>query len=255
MPDARIKITLAYDGGKYHGWQLQKDRPTIQGFIEEALKRICAQPVRVHGSGRTDAGAHATGQVAHFDPPDNKAGIPWQKALNAILPPSIRVIRSMAPGPEFHARYSAISKTYSYSLWTDPDFVLPQRRNYVWKTGPLNLRAMKEASCCLLGRHDFRAFMNTGTPVTSTLRQVTRVSFDPGFYPQELVFRITADGFLKQMVRNIVGALVIAGGRKYPGDYLEQILSAKKRCLAPATSPARGLCLENVQYSDELASD
>ncbi len=244
----RIKLILAYDGGEYHGWQLQKDRPTIQGAIEDALKTICSCLVRVHGSGRTDAGVHASGQVAHFDPPENMTRIPWQKALNSILPGSIRVISSQLLDNDFHARFSAVAKTYSYTLWTETDFELPQRRKYIWKTGPLNLDAMKKASHSILGFKDFRAFMNAGTIVNSTWREVKNVSFDPGFYPQELVFRITADGFLKQMVRNIVGALVIIGKNKYPWSHLEHILSGGNRIFAPATAPARGLCLENVEY-------
>ncbi len=244
----RIKLTLAYDGTGYEGWQLQKAGPTIQGFIEDAIKTICGLRIRVHGSGRTDSGVHALGQVAHFDTSDHKAPLPWQKALNSILPDSIRVIRSQTVNQDFHARFSAISKTYSYTLWTEPDFVFPQRRNYVWKTGPLDLEAMKNASDFLLGIQDFRAFMNSGTIVRSTLREVKSISFDSGLYPQELAIRITADGFLKQMVRNIAGALVIIGRKKYPPDHLKQVLSSGNRTLAPATAPARGLCLECVRY-------
>lgn len=250
----RIKLTLAYDGGDYHGWQVQKDRPTIQGVMEDALKKICSIPVRVHGSGRTDAGVHASGQVAHFDVPEGKTGIPWQQALNSILPESVRVIRSMAVNKDFHSRFSVISKTYSYTFWTESDFVLPQRRNYVWKTGPLDVDSMRGASLFLLGKKDFRALMNTGTRVRSTWREVKGISFASGLYPQELVFTITADGFLKQMVRNIVGVLVVIGLNKYPSTFLEQTLSAGKRGLAPATSPARGLCLEYVEYPDQYSA-
>ena len=252
--NVRIKITLAYDGGKYCGWQLQKDRPTIQGFIEDALEKICSKQVRVHGSGRTDSGVHALGQVAHFDPPENRVRLPWQKALNALLPDSIRVIRSAATDQNFHARFSALSKTYSYTLWTGPDFVYPQRRHYVWKTGPLDPGAISLAAKSLVGLHDFRSFMNTGTFVSSTWREIKEISFGTGLYPQELVIRVRAEGFLKQMARNIVGALVLTGRKKYPPHYLEQILSGGKRALAPATAPARGLCLESVEYPDQCGA-
>lgn len=245
----RIKLTLAYDGTGYHGWQLQKNQQTIQGVVEKGLAQICSRPVRVHGSGRTDAGVHALGQTAHFDLPANQAGLPWQKALNSILPESIRIIQARSMDNDFHARYSAISKTYSYSFWTEQDFVLPQRRCYVWKTGPLDLDALRNASASLLGKHDFKAFMNKGTKVNTTWRKITDISFHPGLYPQELVVRITADGFLKQMVRNIAGALVIVGRKKYPRDFLLQILKTKNRDMAPATAPARGLCLESVRYA------
>ncbi|MFP4083359.1 MAG: tRNA pseudouridine(38-40) synthase TruA [Desulfonatronovibrio sp.] len=244
----RVKLTLAYDGTGYHGWQLQKNQQTIQGIVEKSLARICSRAVRVHGSGRTDAGVHALGQTAHFDPPGNLAGLPWQKALNSLLPESIRIIEARSVNDNFHARYSAISKTYSYSLWTEQDFVLPQRRYYVWKTGPLNLQALEDASASLAGTHDFKAFMNKGTKVHTTWRRINDISFHPGLYPQELVIKITADGFLKQMVRNIVGALVIVGRGKYQRDYLLRILDTQDRNKAPATAPARGLCLENVEY-------
>lgn len=244
----RIKLTLAYDGTNYHGWQLQKNQPTIQGIVENNLAQICSRPVRIHGSGRTDAGVHALGQTAHFDPPTNQAELPWQKALNSLLPESIRIIQARLMDNDFHARFSALSKTYSYSLWTEPDFVLPQRRNYVWKTGPLDMDALKHASASLLGTHDFRTFMNKGTKVNTTWRKITNISFYPGLYPQELVVKITADGFLKQMVRNIVGALVLIGRKKYSRDYILQILKTKNRDKAPATAPARGLCLESVEY-------
>ena len=247
----RIMLTLAYDGSEYKGWQLQKNDPTIQGFVEDALRTICGFRVPVHGSGRTDSGVHALGQTAHFDPPGDKALLPWQRALNSLLPDSIRVVRSQTVSHDFHARFSAVSKTYSYTLWTEPDFVFPQRRNFVWQSGRLNLEAMREASRHLLGARDFKAFMNSGTTVADTIRQIQAISFNPGFYPQELVIRISADGFLKQMVRNIVGALVIIGRKKYPPDHLEQVLLSGQRALAPATAPARGLCLEYVGYPGE----
>lgn len=251
QPVVRVKLTLAYDGSGFHGWQLQPDAPTVQGCIEKALERICSRPVRIHGSGRTDAGVHALGQVAHFDQPENKASVPWQKALNAILPDSIRVTRSLILGPDFHARFSAVSKTYCYNLWLEPDYVFPQRRNFVWKTGPLDLESMKKGSDLLVGKHDFRAFMNSGTEVRSTQRKVTGISFIQGLYPQELAVRITADGFLKQMARNIIGALVSVGRHKNHWTKLSRFLSDKTRPLTPATAPARGLCLEKVEYPEK----
>jgi tRNA pseudouridine38-40 synthase len=247
----RIKLTLAYDGSEYKGWQLQKNDPTIQGFVEDAIGKICGFRVPVHGSGRTDSGVHALGQTAHFDPPGDKVSLPWQRALNSILPDSIRVVRSQTVSPDFHARFSAVSKTYSYTLWTESDFIFPQRKNFVWQTGRLNLEAMKKASDFILGTRDFRAFMNSGTTVENTIRQVRTISFDSGFYPQELVIRVSADGFLKQMVRNIIGALVVIGRKKYPPDHLRQVLFSGHRILAPATAPARGLCLECVRYPGE----
>lgn len=247
----RVRITIAYDGTRYHGWQVQPGRPTIQGCLEQALEKICSSRTGVHGSGRTDAGVHATGQTAHFDPPEKTLGLPWQKALNSILPSSIRIVRAQAAPEHFHARFSAQSKTYSYTFWTENNFVLPQRRNYVWKTGSLDLDIMQKALQHLLGRRDFACFMNTGTPVSSTVRNIIRARFSQGLYPQERVLWITADGFLKQMVRNIAGTLVCAGRGKLKPAEIEHLIFMKDRSLTPATAPAQGLCLERVNYPDD----
>jgi len=244
----RVKLTLAYDGTGYHGWQVQKNGLTIQGEVEKALSRICAVNIRVHGSGRTDAGVHALGQVAHFDPPPGLLKVPWHRALNAILPPSIRVLDFTPTDREFHARFSARAKQYSYTLWTQGAFFYPQRRNFVWNTGPLDLKAMQAATTSLTGSHDFNCFMNKGTEITDTIRTVRNILLAPGFTPRETVVWIQADGFLKQMARNIVSALVQVGRKKLSQADLESIIQGRDRALAPATAPARGLCLEHVIY-------
>lgn len=248
----RVKLTLAYDGTDFHGWQLQKNSNTIQGVMEQTLEKICSVPIRIHGSGRTDAGTHALGQVAHFDPPPGRSDIPWQKALNSILPTSIRVIKANKTDKDFHARFSCMAKTYSYTLWTESDFLYPQRRNFVWQTGRIDLHLMEQATKHLLGKQDFKSFMNKGTAVNSTYREIFSCSFGPGLYPQELVFKVKADGFLKQMVRNIMGALADIGRKKYPPDYLAWLIRLKKRENAPATAPAKGLCLEKVEYPGHI---
>ena len=248
MSHTRIKLTLAYIGTNFCGWQAQKNGPTIQGALEEAIAKICQQFIRVHGSGRTDAGVHALGQVAHFDAPDDKAHIPWQKALNSLLPEDIRVLKVEFVSDNFHARYSAQSKTYTYTFWTEKKYVLPWRKDYVWPVGPLHLDLIKEASSYLLGEHDFKSFMNVGTPVKNTVRKIYKIDFGPGFYPQELVMSIQANGFLKQMVRNIAGLIKRVGKRDLPLQEVKNILHKKDRAQAPATAPARGLCLEKVEY-------
>ncbi|MFN2267418.1 MAG: tRNA pseudouridine(38-40) synthase TruA [Desulfonatronovibrio sp.] len=248
----RVKLTLAYDGTDFHGWQLQKNSNSIQGVMEQALEKICSEPIRIHGSGRTDAGTHALGQVAHFDPPLCRSDIPWQKALNSILPTSIRVINANKTDKDFHARFSCISKTYSYTLWTESDFLYPQRRSFVWQTGSVDLHLMEQAAKHLLGKQDFKSFMNKGTAVSSTYREIFCYSFEPGLYPQELVFKVKADGFLKQMVRNIMGTLADIGRKKYPPACLAWIIKVKNRENAPATAPAKGLCLEKVEYPGHI---
>ncbi len=244
----RVKLTIAYDGTGYQGWQVQKNGVTVQGEVEKALYCICSKHLRVHGSGRTDAGVHALGQVAHFDPPPGYRKVPWDRALNALLPPSIRILDWTEADEEFHARFSARGKQYSYTLWTSRECLHPQRRNFVWNTGPLDLEAMQDATYCLLGSHDFSSFMNKGTEIRDTVRTIQHICIVPGFTPRETVILIRAGGFLKQMARNMVSALVQVGQKKISSRDLETVLKSRNRSLAPATAPARGLCLDYVEY-------
>ena len=247
----RLKLTLAYDGTNFKGWQLQKDDPTIQGALEAAVARIIGVQARVQGAGRTDTGVHALGQVAHVDIPDHKlSSVPWQRALNCLLPDSVSVLAVEPVSRDFHARFGAVSKTYAYTLWTTRAFVHPQRRKYVWDCGPLDLAAMDAAAPHFLGTHDFKSFMNTGTPVRHTVRTVTSLERRPGLTEHEVVWRVEADGFLKQMVRNVMGLLVEIGRGKADPQSVRTILEGRDRTLAPATAPARGLCLERVIYGD-----
>lgn len=246
----RLKLTLAYDGGNFKGWQLQREDSTIQGALEAAVARILGHTARVQGAGRTDTGVHALGQVAHVDIPERKLSVPWQRALNCLLPDAIAVLAVEQVPREFHARFGAVSKTYAYTLWTTRAFVFPQRRRYVWDCGPLDLAAMDAAAPHFLGRHDFKSFMNAGTPVKSTVRTVTRLERCDGLCEHEVVWRVEADGFLKQMVRNMVGLLVEVGRGKAAPESVRTILEAGDRTRAAATAPARGLCLERVEYGD-----
>ncbi len=244
----RLKLTLAYDGTGFRGWQLQKGDPTIQGAVEAAVARIVGRRCPVQGAGRTDTGVHAMGQVAHVDVPRAKAHTPWQRALNCLLPPAVAVLDVAEAPIGFHARLWAVSKVYAYSLWTERRFVLPQRRPFVWDCGPLNLDALDQATSCLVGTHDFQSFQNAGTPVRHTVRSLTRVWRTPGPTPYETVLRFEADGFLKQMVRNLTGCLVEVARGKVPPQSVRSILDERDRTAAPATAPARGLCLESVEY-------
>ncbi|MEF2231735.1 MAG: tRNA pseudouridine(38-40) synthase TruA [Pseudodesulfovibrio sp.] len=245
---ARIKLTLAYDGTDFSGWQLQPRDRTVQGEVESALVRLVGGGVRVHGSGRTDAGVHALAQVAHFDCPDDRAGLPWARALNAILPEDVRVTDAAVVDGEFHARYSARSKTYEYVLWHDPGYCLPQRRRFVWDCGPVDFAAMEAAAGVFAGEHDFAAFRNLGTSVQSTVRTIFSLSRLPGGDARESVWRFTADGFLKQMVRNIMGALVACGRGRLAAADVRAILRSRDRATAPATAPAQGLTLISLDY-------
>ncbi|MFO8033383.1 MAG: tRNA pseudouridine(38-40) synthase TruA [Desulfohalobiaceae bacterium] len=244
----RLKLELAYTGAEFHGWQIQPMQRTVQGVLEEALQRICNTRIRVHGAGRTDAGAHALGQVVHVDLPGNKTHVPWQKALNALLPGDVAVTRVNWCAQDFHARFKARAKEYTYTIWTEKDYLLPQRRPFVWKVGEVDLESMQNASGILLGRHDFQAVQNVGTKVQSTVREIKRIDFSPGFYSQETVIHFVADGFLKQMARNLVSCLVAVGQGRMDARILQNILDSRQREQAPATAPARGLCLQKVWY-------
>ncbi|SMP42298.1 tRNA pseudouridine38-40 synthase [Desulfonatronum zhilinae] len=249
-PAIRLKFQVAYIGTGFHGWQLQDGARTVQGCLEAALERLAGRPVRVHGAGRTDAGVHALGQVAHVDVPANRRDLPWQRALNALLPPDVTIVRLEQVSETFHARFDAIQKTYTYTLWHEPRWLLPQRRAYVWQVGELDRDAMAQSALKLLGRRDWSAFQNRGTPVRSPVRTVQDIHVRAGIYPQESVWLFTADGFLKQMVRNLMGCLVMVGKGRLTTDQVMNILAQGRRESAPATAPARGLCLERVDYRD-----
>ena len=244
----RLALRIAYDGTHFAGWQIQPRERTVQGSLEVALAKVCNRRIRVHGAGRTDSGAHALGQNAHCDIPQDKIGVPWRKALNSLLPSDVCVISGQWAEESFHARYSARGKVYSYTLWTAPEYVIPQRRPFVWPVGELDPQAMRLVAEVFPGRRDFAAMQNMGTPVTHTMRSVESVRLDRGQRSEEIVVSITAEGFLKQMARIMVGCLVQAGRHKLSPEIMEAILDSRDRSRAPATAPARGLCLERVLY-------
>ncbi len=244
----RLKLQVAYIGTGFHGWQLQDGARTVQGCLEAAFCRLAGRPVRVHGAGRTDAGVHALGQVAHVDVPEAKRELPWQRALNALLPSDVSIVRLMPVSADFHARFDAVQKTYSYALWHESNWLQPQREAYVWQVGALDLDLMEQLARRLVGRRDWAAFQNQGSTVRSTVRTVWDIHRAAGYHSQESLWRFTADGFLKQMVRNLMGCLVMVGKGKLDGDQALEILARGKREYAPATAPARGLCLEQVDY-------
>jgi tRNA pseudouridine38-40 synthase len=248
----RLKIILAYQGTDFAGWQMQAPGRgrSVQACLEQALKPLAGTFTRVHGASRTDAGVHALGQVAHCDVPASRADLPWQRALNASLPPDISVVRVERASRHFHARFRAVSKTYTYTLWHERNFLLPQRRPFVWAVGGLDLAAMEEAAREFLGSHDFAAFQNAGSAVPDTIRRVDALDVSPGQTPHETVWTVTGPGFLKQMVRNIIGCLVWVGRGKANAGIVRCLLETGDRTLAPETAPARGLCLERMEFGE-----
>ncbi|GAB7079478.1 tRNA pseudouridine(38-40) synthase TruA [Megalodesulfovibrio paquesii] len=258
----RLKLTLAYKGTRYQGWQLQaqelhgKAQRTVQGVVEDAVRTICEQHIRVHGSSRTDSGVHALGQVCHLDIPEHKQRVDWQLALNGLLPKDVQVVRAEWAAPDFHARFDAVSKRYAYRFWHSRRFVLPQRRPYVWMTGEVDLDRMDQAARHFVGEHDFAAFCNAGSAVKGTVRTITRLErvSSGAEHALESVWHIEASGFLKQMVRNIMGCLRDIGLKRLSPDAVPEILASRERMNAPCCAQAQGLTLEEIFFRPALSS-
>jgi tRNA pseudouridine38-40 synthase len=242
-----IRLLIAYDGGRYQGWQRQKSAPTIQGTIEQVLERVTQQPVTLIGAGRTDAGVHAWGQVAHFHSLSRLTPIKIHEALNGLLPEDILVREAGEANPEFHARYSCTSKVYDYYLWNRP--VLPPFfRHYLWRVkGPLDLDLMRQGLSLLEGEHDFSSFQSQGSQVASPVRTLFQAGLSVGPWGV-LRIRFKAGGFLRHMVRNMVGSLIELGRKKNSLEGFAGILNGRDRSLAGEMAPARGLFLRKVFY-------
>jgi tRNA pseudouridine38-40 synthase len=242
-----FRLILEYEGSGYHGWQRQSGVLTIQEVLESRLEVMLGVPIRVRASGRTDAGVHARGQVVNFHAATRLRPEDLVHGLNSLLPPDIAVIAAEAVDPAFHACFSAKSKTYAYTILNRAVPSALERRLSWHIRRPLQIGAMREGSRRLLGIHDFKAFMASGSAVRNTQRHLLRLELTR---PDacHLVLLFEADGFLKQMVRNMVGTLVEVGrGRRRPEE-LADILASRDRRRAGMTAPAHGLCLLAVHY-------
>jgi tRNA pseudouridine38-40 synthase len=240
------KLVLAYDGTAFHGWQVQPDRPTVQGLLQDALARITGEDVLPQGSGRTDAGVHALGQVASFAlvAPIPEANL--VRALNRILPPSVRVLRAARVANDFHARHSALAKTYEYRIFRGT-ICPPWQARYVYALNTrLDLEAMQRCARMVLGEHDFTSFAATDSDAPSNLRCLDVSQWME--QPDLLVYRVRGNGFLHHMVRNLVGTFLQAGRGNLTETEFPAILAARSRDEAGPTAPARGLFLINVDY-------
>jgi tRNA pseudouridine38-40 synthase len=247
-----LKLVLAYDGSEFSGWQVQPDAATVQGALASAIGRITGEKVLPQGSGRTDAGVHALAQVSTFATGSPIPAENLVKALNDILPPSIRVLEAAEAPPDFHARKSARAKTYRYRMYREricPPFLA----RYVWHYPfPLEEAAMRQAAGVIAGEHDFTSFAAADPErgreeeEVSNVRNVLSSSWER--QGDELVYTIRGSGFLHHMVRNLVGTFVLVGkGTLQPSD-MKQILKARDRSAAGATAPASGLYLVSVEY-------
>ncbi|WP_373498090.1 tRNA pseudouridine(38-40) synthase TruA [Desulfococcus sp.] len=243
-------MTIEYDGGNYAGWQFQKNARTIQGEIESALQTMVGRPVRLCASGRTDAGVHALGQVAGFRCDTRLSPETFQKGLNSMLDDDIVIHDCREAAGSFHARFDAVGKTYHYYILNRP---LPSaiRRRHVWFIRrPLDDAAMQSAADMLTGEHDFSAFEGAGSPREHAIRVITSARFERGG-GGEIAFKISANGFLRFMVRNIVGTLVEVGHHRITPSEFQAVLESRDRRRAGATAPPQGLFLMKVWYPGE----
>lgn len=242
----KILIEISYDGTSYSGWQIQPNADTVQERIENAIKNLTGETVRVTGSGRTDAGVHAERQVAHFETESTLPPEKFKNAINSCLPEDIRVISSRAVPENFHAVKSAKKKTYVYTVLLKEN---PLLTRYAYFSGcSLDLSSMKRAAKLFVGTHNFKGFSATGGSAKTFERTI--YSFKIKKVGEKITFTITGNGFLYKMVRMIVGACVLAGQRKIT---LQEIKVALLSCEKPKnalTLPAKGLCLAHVVYPE-----
>jgi tRNA pseudouridine38-40 synthase len=241
-----IKLTLEYDGARYAGWQTQKNGLAIQDCVTRAIKRLTGEGVKVQGASRTDAGVHALGQVAAFKSKKTKTCREWQRNLNGVLPKDIVVVKVTKVSEDFHPTHGAKSKTYRYSIHNDSTRSALDLNRSWYVRDRLNVAAMTRASHCLLGRHDFKTFRGRNSSTKTNVRTIKTVSCKR--QGKKVVFEITGDGFLKYMVRNIVGTLVEVGKGSMRESDFYKILQGKDRKKAGVTAPALALTLIKVDY-------
>jgi tRNA pseudouridine38-40 synthase len=242
-----LRLLLEYDGSRYHGWQRQKGDLSIQQVLEEALQRLTQEKVTLIGSGRTDAGVHALGQVASFRTGSNIPLKAFHEGLNSMLPYDIAVLEAREAPPEFHARKSALSKTYEYRLLIRSSRSPLYHHYGWWLSHQLDLAAMVAAAAALPGEHDFSAFRASGSGNRNPVRRILAASWQTraGGW---LSFTITGNGFLRGMVRSLVGTMVEIGKGKAQPELLRELLKSGERRLAGPTAPSQGLYLVEVVY-------
>lgn len=241
-----IKLTLAYDGTDFHGWQRQPALRTVQEVLEEAIEKLTGARSTCQASGRTDAGVHALGQVVHFLTPSRHPAEVFVKALNATMPPDVRVLAAAEMPQAFHATLDATSKRYRYEIDNQP-IADPFRLRYAWHVHHrLDDQAMRQAGQALCGRHDFRSFETHWPNRTSSVRTILDLSVERR--GDRVTIEVEADGFLYNMVRAITGTLVLVGTGRRPLSWVAEALHAERRAEAGPTAPPQGLFLVVVRY-------
>jgi tRNA pseudouridine38-40 synthase len=254
-----IKLTIAYDGSDFHGWQLQPGLPTIQGALHDAIRQITQESITIHGASRTDAGVHALGQVAHFKTHSTLEAQEIQRGLNALLPPTVRVVAAQEVGQDFHARWLAQGKTYRYRIFRGevlPPFDHRRAFHYPW---PLDEAAMSAAARAFEGQHDFSSFAaSTGSEEDDKDRDMQRIIHsseiirDP--HHDEISYVVRGRSFLRYMVRKIVGTLLEVGKGRLAASGIPEIFAARDRSRSGPTVPPEGLYLVALEYPDPTES-
>jgi tRNA pseudouridine38-40 synthase len=249
----RYRLIIEYEGTAYCGWQIQPNGRTVQAELESAIGRMLGESVRVSAAGRTDAGAHASGQVVSFALRRDVPTTVLLRGLNALTPPDIAVRSAEVVADDFDPRRAAVSRTYVYRIW-NATWSSPFWRRYAWHISrPLDTEAMRAAACAFIGEHDFTSFRAAGCEARHPRRHVRRSEIASDGYL--LLYSIEADGFLRSMVRNIVGTLVEVGSGARAAAEITKILAARQRNCAGPTAPAHGLCLTRVDYEEGSAAD
>jgi tRNA pseudouridine38-40 synthase len=254
-----LKLTIAYDGSAFHGWQIQPGVPTIQGALNDVASQVTQEKIIVHGASRTDAGVHALGQVAHFKTHSPIAADEFQRAFNALLPPAIRIMAAEEVGPDFHARWQSQAKTYRYRIFRGA--VLPpfEHRRMLHVPWPLDEAAMSAAAREFAGEHDFETFAaSSGSEEEDRDRTSVRlihsseVISDPE--RDELIYLVRGRSFLRYMVRKIVGTLLEVGKGRLSPENIRELLAARDRSRSGSTVPPEGLYLVSLEYPDPTDS-
>jgi len=246
----RIALGLEYDGTNYNGWQIQDHAPSIQGSLNSSISKVADETVSCVGAGRTDAGVHASGQVIHFDTRAEREPRSWLLGINSDLETDINVLWARAVGSDFHARYSAIGRTYRYVILNRPVRSALARARAWWVYQEIDVTAMAVAARNLLGKHDFSSFRASGCQSKTPVREIRR--FDVSRVGDWIVVECEANAFLHHMVRNIVGTLVAIGRGDAQPEWICTLLQVRDRRAAGITAPPMGLTLTQVEYPQEF---
>ena len=246
--DTRIACRIEYDGNGFNGWQVQPHpgTVTVQGALESALGEVADTTVRVHCAGRTDSGVHAHAQIVHFDMPASRSCRAWMLGGNSTLPRSVRIHWATAVKKTFHARFSALSRSYRYVIENTAVHSALLRHHVTWCSRPLDARLMHAAAQALLGERDFSAFRASSCQAATPMRNVQSVSVERR--GDLVVIDISANAFLHHMVRNIAGSLIAVGDGRRPLEWVDELMTGRDRTLAAETAPASGLYLADIQY-------